>query len=160
MMMRWQEKLLELKLTPLNGVSFEPLTEPDLRRIELHLSATLPCDYRLFLSLFGSADFDEYCLFPTLGGGVAPGRFFGHDLEDAIVDWADRLSRQVIPINDDGASNVICLSLRDQSYGDLFFQHHSVGADQSQADRDRGKFETMTILAFDFASFICGLEIE
>lgn len=158
--MNWIEKLRELKLTPENGVQFLPMNEAEISQLENTIGNRFPEPYRFFLSVYGASDFEEYGIFPTDGGGVAPGRFFGRDLPRAINDFQERLPRLVIPINDDGAGNLICVSLREDSYGSIYYQSHSVGWNESNGDADGAKLATLVHLASDFTSFIMELEVE
>lgn len=108
--MPWKSRLHELGIAPLSGDTFSPLSEADLAKIEKRVGRKLPDDYREFLSQFGDCDLDEYAVFPTDGGGVAPGTFFGNAIPSAMDDFAERLPMKVIPINDDGAGNLLSLT--------------------------------------------------
>lgn len=158
--MNWRDKLQALGVTPLEGDQFSPLSEDDLEQLENTIGNAFPDDYRAFLRQFGACDFEEFAVIPTEGGSVAPGSFFGNDLTDAINNFGERLPSLVVPINDDGASNLICISLRPDSFGAIFFQSHSVGWDDSLGDMDAAKFATLIRVAPDFGSFICELEPE
>jgi len=158
--MTWIDKLHELGVTPLEGIAFSPISDGELKQFEATIGNALPDDYRDFLGRFGDCDLEEYGVFPTEGGGVAPGTFFGRHLPNAISDFGERLPRLVVPINDDGAGNLICISMRPDSYGAIYFQSHSAGWDTAAEDLDAAKQETLVRLASSFGEFICGLVVE
>lgn len=158
--MPWKSRLDELGITPLGGDTFSPLSEADLEMIEERVGQKLPDDFREFLSQFGECDLEEYAVFPTDGGGVAPGTFFGKTILSAIDDFAERLPVSVIPINDDGAGNLICISLQSDSYGKVYFQSHSVAYDQTDDDVDAAKFATLVELSDSFSEFISALSVD
>ena len=158
--MDWVEKLRQLGVTPLGEDQFSPLSEDDLEQLEDRIGHDFPDDYRAFLREFGACDFEEYAVLPTEGGGIFPGTFFGKDLGNAIKEFGERLPRLIVPINDDGAGNLICLSLRSDSLGAVYFQSHSVGWDDTLDDVDAAKFATLVRVAPDFGTFICELEPE
>lgn len=152
-------KLQELGLTPLDSDEFSPLSENDVEQIEELVGGRLPDDYRWFLLNYGASDFDQYAVFPTAGGGIAPGTFFGQDITAVLTECSDRMPQQVVPINDDGAGNLLCISLRPDSFGAILYQSHSVGWSDA-SDEDMAKLSTLVPVAADFVSFIDGLEAE
>ncbi|EAQ78902.1 SMI1/KNR4 family protein [Blastopirellula marina] len=158
--MNWVDKLQELGVTPLEGDQFSPLSEDELERLENSVGVAFPDDYRTFLRQFGACDLEEYAVILTEDGSIAPGSFFGDDLAGALNDFSERLPRLVIPINDDGAGNLICISLRPDCFGAICFQSHSVGWDDSLGDEDAAKSATLIRVAPDFGSFICKLVLE
>lgn len=65
----------------------------------------------------------------------------------------------IIPINEDAANNLICLSLRKDDFGAIYFQNHSIGWDES-GDIENSKLKSCFRFADSFSSFIYGLEIK
>jgi hypothetical protein len=161
--MDWIERLKMLELAPMEGPDFSPLTEEEIRDIERAVGARLPVEYRLFLSRFGPSIFEKDVVFPTSWGGCSPGGFLGREIKELITDYGDRYPARVIPINDDGGDNMIVISLRDDSYGAIYFQNHCEGIGEPPEDPkevDAALCTTLFALAPDFASYICGLDLE
>lgn len=156
--MKLTDKLIDLGITPANGDQFEPLSETAVDQFERHLGKSLPDDYRFFLLTYGESDFEVYAVFQTSGGGVAPGTFFGQNVEDVCVAYDERLPKGVVPINDDGMGNLTCISVREDTYGIVYYQSHTVGTGSGESDIDMAKFGTLVKLAPDFTSFIQGLK--
>lgn len=155
--MDWITKLVELKITPRGSVEFAPLTSEEVAAIERTLKSPLPTPYRDFLMKYGASDFEEYAVFATEGGGVAPGRFFGRELSREIVGFAERLPPLFVPINDDGAGNLFCISLRTSEFGAVYYQSHSGGVDSSaelEGPSDPSRMTSLIWLARDFPTFI------
>jgi len=156
-----EERLHELGITPVGSASFEPLDATELSAIESALGARLPPDYRWFLSTFGESDLEAMPEFPLPGGGgVLPGIFFGRRIVDEARTFEERLPHRVVPINDDGGGNLVCLSLRPDSYGAVYFHHHGVGPDEEAADPDQARMDTLVRLAPGFAEFVAELRTE
>ena len=65
----------------------------------------------------------------------------------------------IILINEDAANNLICLSLRKDGFGAIYFQNHSIGWDEYD-DIENSKLESCFRFADSFSSFIYGLEIK
>jgi hypothetical protein len=143
-------------ITRLSEKDFE---DQDVLRLEKQIGCKLPDDYRFFLQKYGESDLESWVVFPTKGGGVFPGTFMGLDIFKKIEDCLGRLPDGCIPINDDGGNNLIVLSLDQDRYGEIYFQHHSVGVDQSLNNRE-GRWKTLTFLAKDFCGFIQGLMLD
>ena len=158
--MIWIDQLRAMGVTPVIGNEFLPIANDDLERLERTIGHMFPSEYREFLLQFGACDLEEYAVFPTEGGGIAPGAFFGRDLPSAIGDFEERLPRLVVPINDDGAGNLICLSLRPDSFGAIYFQSHSNGWNEMADESDAAKFATLFRITDSFAEFIGGLVAE
>jgi hypothetical protein len=160
--MNWISKLEELGLVTLEGDRFAPLSEMEVQKLESIFGGKFPEDYRLFLLSYGASDFEESAVFRHQDGGVYLGTFFGQDLKKAMADfYGDRLPKLIIPINDDGASNLICISLRPEDFGAIYFQHHSIGWEgEDPSDEDAARSTTLFRLADSFTSFICDLEID
>jgi SMI1-KNR4 cell-wall len=145
--MNWKEKLQKLGITPLNTVDFAPLNMAEIERIETHLGVKLPDDFRLFLSTYGEADFEEFIYFPTNGGPVYPGNFYGENLLKTIQENEERLPSLVIAFNNDGGDNLFCISVRKHDFGHIYFQNHSF-------------LGSLTFISGNFTNFIFGLTID
>lgn len=158
--MNWLEKIEVLGITPIEGEAFAPLEEPELLNLEQKLEAKLPREYRHFLKTYGASDFEEFAQIPTSGGGIYPGFFYGKNLLKAIGEYKDRLPDLIIPINNDGGDNLICISLRTKDFGFIYFQNHSIGWDASGSDIEKAKETTLSPISKDFPGFIIALEKE
>lgn len=156
---KWIERLEHLGITPAQN-DFAPLSEIDLRKIESYFGAKLPEDYRLFLLHYGASYLEESVVFPTPKGGIYLGDFLGNNiLQLTIDDYEDKLPKLLVPINEDGGDNLICISLRAVDFGGIYFQYHCIGIGDNP-DSDTARWETCFRFCDIFANFICGLEID
>ncbi|WP_027710400.1 SMI1/KNR4 family protein [Zooshikella ganghwensis] len=137
----------------------EGISAQDIDELENEIGCELPEDYKFFLQKYGESDLESWVKFPTEGGGVYPGTFLGLDIIQKIEDCSERLPDKCIPINDDGDDNLILLSLDQSCYGQIYFQHHSIGVGGA-LNTNENKWKTTAFLAKDFSSFICGLELD
>lgn len=152
----WISKLKKLGV---NSCDNEGLDQDFINDFDSRFENGLPEDYKSFLLEFGESDFDECVVFPTSGGGVYLGVFLGGSINSAMSDYSERMPDHCIPINDDGSSNLVIMSLHESDYGAIYFQHHSMGIGDKLAS-DKAWRETLSFLALDFVSFIAGLGIE
>ena len=113
------------------------------------------------MTTYGSCFFEKECQFPTESGGIYPGCFLSAtEIVDSMEFAVDFLPRQVVPINDDGGGNNICLSARKDSCGHIYFRNHSIGWEHNTGDDDAAKTESMFLMASSFTEFVLALEIE
>ena len=154
--MSWSRKLEEFGITRLGDGN---VTDSDLEQLETKLNCKLPDDYRFFFKTYGESDLESWVVFPTEGGGVSPGTFMGLDIYEKIKNCFDRLPESCIPINDDGGDNLIILSLDEKRYGEIYFQHHSIGTGKEE-DSNESRWKTLVFLAKDFSSYIEGLVLD
>jgi hypothetical protein len=154
--MDWKQVLENFEITPLGDGG---ISEEDLDQLENKLGRKLPHAYRVFLSKYGESDLEPWVVFPTEGGGVSPGTFTGLDILEKIKDYVDRLPENCIPINDDGGDNLIIMSLDEDKYGEIYFQHHSIGVGEAE-DNNENRWKTLAFLAKDFPRFIEGLVLD
>ena len=106
-----------------------PAIEHDVMHFEMGLAAVLPDDYRAFLLRFngGSPEPSGF-----RGGAEVLSGFFGfcqkhHCLLCNYYVHRQILPQGVIPIGDDPAGNLICLSVSKQTIGRVYFWDHEVG---------------------------------
>lgn len=78
-------------------------------------------------------------------------------MKEEMVDYEESLPKLMVPINEDGGGNLICLSLRKEDFGAIYFKHHSIGWDNTLTDIDAAKLATCFRLSDSFTRFICGL---
>ena len=152
-------KVVEWQIAPLDGSQFVTASESEINLIESAIEQALPPDYRSFLSTYGACAFEVECKIPTDGGGTYPGYFLSaNEVVQSLEYIDDYLPRQVIPINDDGGGNSICISARDDAYGNVYFRAHTIGWDDETDDEDGAKLDAMFKLASSFAEFILALQ--
>lgn len=154
-----ERKLSELELAPIGGDQFTPSTDAELRALESAIGMVLPSDYREFSSTYGACDFDVDCRFPTHAGGVFPGYFLSaNEILKSLEFVGDVLPSYVIPINDDGGGNYICISVGYDSQGHVYFRNHGIGWDHDAEDSDKAKMDTLFQLSTSFTDFILSLQ--
>lgn len=152
-------KVVELQIVPLDGPQFVPNNESEIRSLESAIGQDLPHDYRTFLSTYGECAFDVLCKIPTDGGGIYPGYFLSvNEIVESLKYVDEYLPQKVIPINDDGGGNSICISTRDDSYGKVYFRAHTIGFDYEADDEDAAKMDAMFPLSGNFTDFILALQ--
>ena len=116
----------------------------------------VPADYARFLAHVGSGRLalNEYVgeseVAADIGVGVvyAPG-----DIGDPQAWWADRIPAGFIGIADSAGGNLICLSLRPQDHGTVYFWDHGLEAE----DGEVADMSNMVLVAHSFAQFIDAL---
>jgi cell wall assembly regulator SMI1 len=144
----------------------EPLTESELESVERELDVELPRDYRRFLlEQNGGRTVDDWVLDTPIAhsiGGVLPCDFYSvarsgqYDmswmLDSYGLHW---LAAGVLPIAEDPGGNVICLSLRGDEYGSVYFWDHELGAHEGDLPSPQG----LTVVAESFEAFVSGLRL-
>jgi hypothetical protein len=181
---------IEQRLTLLGGVlPRDPMPEDELIEIEDYLGDTLPLDYRGFVKTYGAADFNKLVEFAllekqpshpvsnVLGFAVprydrAPfSHFYGsrsgnHSLARAIEALKGRMPETLIPIADDGGGNQICLGIKGQERGKVYYWDHNNEWDEEDFLEDYGtpmppevKFQNVYLAANSFEDFIDRLEV-
>jgi cell wall assembly regulator SMI1 len=121
----------------------EPVTRPapsvaEITLLEQELEAKLPQDYLDFLQ-FSNGGHPEVDTFYVTTGRVVQdwgiSRFFNLTPEQPSSEelthnlrwfWAE-VANGLLPIANDGGGNLICLDLRDGSYGSILLWVHDVG---------------------------------
>jgi hypothetical protein len=157
---------------PLNETSV-PVPEEELGAIETDLGAPLPGDYRTFVQRYGFSTFGGMALFQPLEGPRAYVSHFygakiaGHaSLQTVIERYAGRMPDSVIPIADDGGGNQICLGIKGNELGKLYYWDHNNEWDEEDYLQDYGepmppemKFQNLTLIAGSFEDFIRCLKV-
>ena len=138
-------------------------------RLEMSLGRRLPSDYREFLLACNGGYVGGALWFngPTPTGRVADAgvhHIGGFRKEDYFsLDWSRQVYRGRIPsdlmwILDDPFGNAICLGVRGEAYGKVFFWDHEEEPDPDEWD---GALETagnVSLLANSFGEFVSGLQ--
>lgn len=180
------------KRFPLLGgiVPHDPMTEEELVAIETDLGQPLPEDYRGFVRTYGGASFGELVQFQLLEDepvhpvksllGVPIPRyengplshFYGsktgnQSLAESIEALKGRMPDTMIPIADDGAGNQICLGIKGQERGKVYYWDHHNDPDEQEYLEDYGtpmppevKFQNVYLIAESFEDFLRRLEVR
>ena len=148
-----------MEVTILNPNPYGPLSEERLEAFERRIGTTLPPDYRAFLLRYNGGQ-------PQPGGfwikegveGSDVCRFYGlHDGPTwyMIEAYLERPQLGIPPgllvIGDDGTGNRICLSVREDERGAVYFYDHELHP------RNPETYEGITKLADSFTEFLAGL---
>lgn len=155
---------------------WEPLSEAELAAIEREIGATLPDDYREFVSRYGFATFGELVQFPALQplpgsvseSGFAPfSHFYGpasagpNGLAKVIKRLRGRMPDSVIPIAADGGGSQIVLAVTGGVRGEVYYWDVSHEWDRDEYEEEHGrampeeaKFSNMYLVANSFTDFL------
>lgn len=166
----------------------DPMTEDELVAIENDLGVHLPDDYRDFVKTYGGADFNEPVHFqlmynepihpvPSLLGIPIPrydkgpfSHFYGSQsgnqcLAKKIEILKGRMPDTMIPIADDGGGHQICLGIKGEEQGKVYYWDHHNDPDEQEYLEDYGepmppevKFQNVYLVAESFEDFIRRLE--
>jgi cell wall assembly regulator SMI1 len=136
------------------------LEEARLQKVEEDLGAALPEDYRAFLREHngGSPDPGGFVFADAKGPYTdsVVAWFFGiHDeefnnLEEFRADYRGRLLDDFVPIALDPFGNLICLGVRGEARGKVYFWDH-------EEETDPPSFANMNRVANSFSEFVSGL---
>lgn len=141
--------------------SGEPLTEADIISLERDIGCSLPEEYRKFLlehnggipkpdgfSLvyWGGKSEDDRVSFYGLGPSVRK----SHNLSWVLECFEGRIPSELISIGDDPGGNQICLCIRGEQSGSLYFWDHEL-------EHTPPTYKNTVMLASSFLEFIEGL---
>jgi hypothetical protein len=139
-------------IEPAVGSEFNPLDEAAISAIESAIGATLPPTYRAFLATYGATIFSESVYFrpdtpfppkySKSNRGIL-GALFGQahpkfpkaksiSVLHMIDVLRESISKDMVPIGDDGGGDVICLRIRQKPLGAVYLWDHE----------NRGRSET------------------
>jgi hypothetical protein len=158
-------------ITPI-GKAFVPVVEEELHAIETALGVRLPGEYREFVQRYGVSAFGELVQFKSIEGAVEPlSHFFGsksagsNSLMWNIGKYQGRMPDTIIPIADDGGGNQICLGIKGNERGKVYYWDHDNEWDEEDYLEDHGKpmppavkFQNVHLVAESFEDFIQRLE--
>src|SRR5438128_2090769 len=107
---------------------FPAIHEADIQTLEKRLNARLPDEYRNFLLEHNGGEPSPQIFLINEREGTDILRFLfgiGHDeyysLTDNIEDYSDRIPANFIPIGCDTFGNLICLSIKGEDVGKVYF---------------------------------------
>jgi hypothetical protein len=168
---------IEGKIGLLGGIvpvdaAFDPVRERELRAIEAALGVSLPHDYREFLQTYGCCSFGALVQFCSMEGDGGPlSLFFGsksagcYGLMRNIKMLQDRMPETIIPIGDDGGGNKVCLGIKGDERGKVYYWDHNNEWDEDDYLEEYGmpmppeaKFQNVCLVAESFEDFIQRLE--
>jgi SMI1/KNR4 family protein SUKH-1 len=122
------DKLAELGIEPLDGGTFQPLSQGQIAELRRTVNAQLPEEYERFLATYGRSAFSRLVNCASAAKPIYFGWFFGFDeLLLAIECCKQDLPETIIPIGEDGLGNSICLGVAGKDFGKVYFNHHSIG---------------------------------
>jgi hypothetical protein len=127
----------------------------EIAKFEREISAQLPTDYREFLlkhnggspkpNSFKIADGSTSCVNWLFGLGSVSN---DHSIRKELINYHDRIPKELLPIGDDPGGNVICLSIRGKTMGHVFFWDHEEEADEDPT------WENVHLIANSFNEFL------
>jgi hypothetical protein len=136
-----------------------------LDALEGKLGLTLPLDFRKFLlnTNGGTPTPDHYRIEGSLDTPFSDVQtIFGvdtvaehDDLELVYQDYLDRVPHGFLPIGHSSTNDLLCLSLRTQDYGTVYFWDS--WADGAPEPSKRSGYSNLNYVAEDFSSFLLGL---
>jgi hypothetical protein len=186
------KNIIETKIHQLGGITpigdaFLPVEEKEICALEKYLGVTLPEDYRDFVTSFGAAMFNECVEFQLLGAHpvysvqssplpiphYAKGpfaAFYGANedpfrpLAKALKTYEGRMPDTLIPIGDDGGGNQICLGIKGDERGKIYYWDHHNEWDEDDYLEEHGEsmpselqFQNVYLIANSFEDFIVQL---
>jgi cell wall assembly regulator SMI1 len=109
-----------------------PLGVDAINALEVFLKAKLPVDYRGFLLSCDGGDGPKFNLFKveTGEGSVLRSLFSAQVIPNEVRRLRDELDPDLIPIGDDIGGNRICLAIRGESKGQIFFIDHELDIEE------------------------------
>lgn len=137
-----------------------------IEMIERMYGVELPVEYKEFLVEYGGCFVKENRMYQPIevtpvtpeDGFDSIGGFYGvtnnaYDIESTIHTYKDTLGNAVIPIADADGGDLICLGLKEQYRGKIFFWYHEDEA------TDEGK-EYFYLIANSFEEFISRFSVH
>lgn len=145
-------------MTPEITESEPPPTDEQFAAIEAQIGASLPEDYRAFLTTTnggrvwpeafryaGSSKGSLLDVIFSLGVGGAV-----RDLANEARTWSDRVPRDLLPIARDQGGNLVCLGVRGPRTGRIFMWSRQL----APSPRDPSSYENVWQIASSLAEFL------
>jgi hypothetical protein len=160
------------ELVPLIEKRSPPAPEAEIQRLEHEIGASLPADYRRFLSACNGGYLGGRLWFtrPGLGGrhahvglhhvgGFRTESHFSLDSARAGYQAEDevRIPLELLWIMDDPFGNAFCLGLFDERRGRVYFWDHDEEPDPDEWDGSVASAGNLLLLADSFEAFVAGL---
>ncbi len=128
-----EEHLEELGITSKDDSS----SEDDVLRIEKRYKIKIPEIYKLFLFKYGDCTIEQEIRYRPVkpshytdkDGLNDFGSFFGfeegmNNIGKIIKQYYERVPNSLIPIADDGLGNLVCIGVKDEYRGKIYFWNH------------------------------------
>ena len=133
---------------------FGNLDSESLNKFELKLSLTLPDDYRIFLLTHNGGNPEPSDVKKIESNvqwiyGIHNGEYWA-SLEEQINTYKNRIPSKTLPVGNDSFGNIYLLSLRNNSFGQIWFWDHENESDQAADEY----FENITKLSSSFSEFL------
>jgi hypothetical protein len=142
---------------------YGPLSETTLAEYENKWGCILPSDYRKFLLRFnGGYPEPDAFRFRNNSTRSLVDRFLGiHDREHSnllkyLNTYTIRLPKNLFPVAHDPGGNLICLSVKGETTGKVYFWDHENEADEGEEPDYRNVY----LIADTFDEFLAGLQDE
>lgn len=141
----------------------EPASEESLVDFEREFGAKLPAPYREFLQQFnGACPEPNLFHFKDSDKGSDCRQILGlngtdNDLRHYLETHKLRLPQNLLPIGYDSTGNLICLSVRQQDYGHVYFWDHSLINSSSRSDSE-DTADRIVPVADSFDDFLLNLK--
>lgn len=177
-------------IRPVVGAKLNPMNESDIAAVERQIGSHLPERYRKFLSTYGACAFsgespdNPYIAYRSLtqlpshissdGKGMVDALYGGeiddndpYSLRVRILFFAGRMPDSIIPIGDDGGAGQICLGVKGDEIGKVFYwDQANEPLDEDDYEEDFGEsrppevmFQNVYQIADSFDDFLGRLEI-
>lgn len=135
----------------------EPASEESIRTLEKRYRITLPKEYRDFLLKYnGGIPVPDAFDFANKNSGSTIDTFYGFVEEDVnnlvsnIKDYRNRIPKSLFPIASDVFGNNICIGIKDDVYGKIYFWDH-------ESEKSKPDFSNITFVSDSFDKFINSL---
>lgn len=139
---------LEKKIQSLEISRSSPFTLEELDKLESQFEREVPEDLRWFMLNYGKCLFRRAISFPFIAS---------RDIQEFMA-IPNVLPRGVLPFTEDDFTNAHCISLRDATYGNVYYWRHDAGWDQSSEDQDEELFKcTLKLVASSFSDFFLSI---
>ena len=168
-MNKYKNQMKKLKSYYVKKIEQKFVIEKNIKQLENEINCTLPIDYQIFLLNFGCIAFEDYVSFsflePYSGGdrgslsvffGVIPGA--SYDLIVNYHNYQSRMPYNFLPIANDPGGNVVCLSLKGNDKGVVYFWDHN--EEEMVHEGEEPGYSNVYLLANCFDDFINSLEID
>jgi SMI1 / KNR4 family (SUKH-1) len=138
-----------------------PLVEEMLHIFENKIGVQLPQDYRDFLSNYNGGVPDPSGFWITQGDdGSCVNQFYGlhngprwFSIDGCTnVEWG--IPDMLLSIGDDGTGNLICLGIKGEQEGFIYFVDHEI-----HPYNNRESFDGISKLASSFSEFLSSLQV-
>lgn len=134
----------------------------DIQKIEKDFQIILPLDYKHFLlekngglpkkNTFNLNNYEEKCeIFFSIDDGITTYKHL--TLEEQWTDLVklSYLPDDLYPMGRDGGGNYICISLKGENYGKIYFYDHEVDNENDDGSLNR---ENLYLIANNFIEFL------